>query len=478
MFQPSLKLFSNAKKIVFDIANADFTSKRFRNSSLIHSVKGDGYSKVIKVFSYGVAGILAVLMLTAALPPLVADQSDRAVVNAPISLLTAPIAGNIDTMHVHAGQSIERGAVVATISNARVDRTTLIQLEGKMAETRERSLSAQRKYESNLNYLNTLDRAIATESEQLTNVFNQQIIELKAKLSASISSGLEKKSIIDRQTELVSRNVASAQILRPSEQQYKTALFQKDAETAKLNQKTIQLEALSKGVFIGDELVGLATLAQKKRDVSFDAERLKIEHNELDASLADQQNLLEAERKRLVSLSGMSVEAQSRGDVLNVGASVGRHVNAGDALASLVHCQDAFVVAIFSYRQGQNLGVGSRLRIDGNEGFGQRYGTVREILPKTNDKTDQQYAVPFPQTERRELYVLITPDPATDRQSSKQARLPGAACNVGQWVTVTRVNGWVPSSSVVWRSISETIVGALGAGPARAAALASPAVDR
>jgi hypothetical protein len=39
--------------------------------------------------------LLAALMLTAALPPIVADQSDRAILNAPITLLTTPIAGEI-----------------------------------------------------------------------------------------------------------------------------------------------------------------------------------------------------------------------------------------------------------------------------------------------------------------------------------------------------------------------------------------------
>jgi multidrug resistance efflux pump len=468
MFHSKPSSFENAKRVAFDILKSNSDRINTLRRSAFENLRRDNYSSILKAFSLVVAGILSILMLTAALPPVIADQSDRAVINAPISLLTAPISGTIDSIRVRAGEELQSGAVVATISNSRVDRTTLIQLESKMAETRERSLAAQRKYQSNLAYLATLDRAIASEKEQLTNIFNQQIIELKAKLSASISSGLEKKSVVDRQTELVARNIASAQVLKPSEQQYRAALFQKDAETAKLNQKMIQLEALSKSIFVGDELVGLATLAQKTRDVGFDAERLKIEHTELEASLVDQQKLLDAERTRLASLSGMSVAAQSSGEILAVGATVGRHVNAGDALASVVSCEDAFVVAIFSYRQAQNLGVGNRLRIEGDR-LGRRFGTVREVLPKTSEKTDQQYAVPFPQTERRELYVLIAPDPVESQPSERPGRSVATACNVGQWVTVTRVNGWVPSTSVVWRSLSNAIGGIFGGGQAVAA---------
>jgi hypothetical protein len=45
---------------------------------------------ILRVSAIGVAGILATLMVTAVAPPIVADQSDRAVVDAPVTLLTAP----------------------------------------------------------------------------------------------------------------------------------------------------------------------------------------------------------------------------------------------------------------------------------------------------------------------------------------------------------------------------------------------------
>ena len=51
---------------------------------------------ILRVSSLVVGGILSVLMLTAVVPPIVADQSDRAVVDAPVTLLTAPIDGEID----------------------------------------------------------------------------------------------------------------------------------------------------------------------------------------------------------------------------------------------------------------------------------------------------------------------------------------------------------------------------------------------
>jgi hypothetical protein len=132
-------------------------------------------------------------------------------------------------------------------------------------------------------------------------------------------------------------------------------------------------------------------------------------------------------------------------------------VNAGDTLASLVDCDKRFVVAIFSYRQGQSMKVGTSVRVDGAS-FGS--GIVTAVLPKTSDKIDERFAVPFPQTERRELYAIIAPDNRTGGTVHPEAaaqREQPTPCTVGQWVTVTKDDGIVPSMSGTWRRF-ETLV--------------------
>ncbi len=156
-------------------------------------------------------------------------------------------------------------------------------------------------------------------------------------------------------------------------------------------------------------------------------------------------------------MTAANVRVTTAGNILNVGAAPGRHVNAGDTLASLVDCDKRFVVAIFSYRQGQSMKVGTIVRVDGAS-FGS--GIVTAVLPKTSDKIDDRFAVPFPQTERRELYAIIAPDSRTGGAVHAEAAVlheQPASCNVGQWVTVTKDDGIVPSMSVTWRRL-ETVV--------------------
>jgi multidrug resistance efflux pump len=440
--------------------NVDGNSDR-NSARKARSVSGTSRHPVIlRVSSLMVAGILSLLMLTAVIPPIVADQSDRAVVNAPITLLTSPIDGEIDSLAATPGDSVGAGDSLAQISNVRLDRGTIISLEEKAADAREKLASTQANKESDRAYLKSLDAEIAAQIEQLKALFQSEIVELRARVAESVSLSGAKKALVDRQSDMVSRDAASVYMLAPTKQQYSAALHNADAENAKLDQKTAQLDALEKGVYVGDDLVAIGTLVQKRRDIDLDEKRMEIEEKELSADLEDHQSLIDKEQKRLDALAAAKVRTPTGGKILNVGATPGRHVNAGDSVASLVDCDKRFVVAIFSYRQGQSMKVGTRVRVNGAS-FGA--GIVTAVLPKTSDKIDDRFAVPFPQTERRELYAIIAPDTtdgAVRPEAAVQHEQP-TSCSVGQWVTVTKDDGIVPSMSVTWRRF-ETLMTSWG----------------
>jgi multidrug resistance efflux pump len=412
---------------------------------------------ILRVSSLVVASVLSLLLINAVVPPIVADQSDRAVVNAPVTLLTAPIEGEIDSLTMNPGHAAESGDSLARISNVRLDRTTLISLQEKAGDARAKLASTVARKNSDRAYLTSLDAEIAAQVEQLKAQLQSQIIELRARVAGSNSLSAAKKALVERQTDMVARNAASMDMLKPTTHEFSAALHNADAESAKLNQKISQLDALGKGIYVGDDLIAIGTLVQKRRDVDLDEKRMEIEEKETSAVLEDHQRLIDVEQKRLDTLAEANVRVTAAGNILNVGAGPGRHVNAGDTLASLVDCDKRFVVAIFSYRQGQSMKVGTRVRVDGAS-FGS--GIVTAVLPKTSDKIDDRFAVPFPQTERRELYAIIAPDSRTDGTVHAEVAAQheqSTPCTVGQWVTVTKEDGMVPSMSVTWRRF-ETLV--------------------
>jgi hypothetical protein len=81
--------------------------------------------------------------------------------------------------------------------------------------------------------------------------------------------------------------------------------------------------------------------------------------------------------------------------------------------------------------------------------------------------------VPFPQTERRELYVIITPDAPEIHNAADSGSVATPACTVGQWVTVTRDHGIVPSMSVTWRHLGNLVAAWTGYGREAPAATAA-----
>jgi multidrug resistance efflux pump len=415
----------------------------------------NGHPAILRVSAIIVAGLLALLMVTAVVPPIVADQSDRAVIDAPVALLTAPISGEIASIAATPGLDVGAGDRLAQISNPRLDRSTLIALEEKEAEAREKFDATRANRKSDLAYVASLDTEINSQTEQLRMQLQSQIEELGAQVAQSTAISGETKALVDRQTRMVSENTASTDMLKPTEQRYLATRHNIDAQNAKQKQKQAQLQALNNGIYVGDDMVAINVLVQKRRDIDLDAQRMEIDEKQQSAMLNDLQRLIDAEHKRLASLTAASVVSDGKGKVMAVGAQTGRHVSAGDTIASVVDCDQSFVVAIFSYRQGENLKPGTRVKVDGAS-F--KSGVVNAVLPKTSDKMDERYAVPFPQTERRELYVIIGPDQANANTSSaSNTTVAPHACMVGQWVTVTRDNGIVPSMSVTWREVGNLL---------------------
>jgi hypothetical protein len=406
-----------------------------------------GWAPLRRGIAFTVSAALAAVILTSTLPPLVADQTDRAVVNAPVTLLTAPIAGEVKSLSAVPGAVLEGKSLVAELVNNRVDRSTLITLEGKQTDTKENLQALSSKEESDAHYLYVLSAEIDKQKAIIEARYAQQLTDLQAQVGSANAAVEEKKQVLDHQASMVARSVAAPEMLKSATQQLAAAKFQKESTQSKLQQKQAQLDSAKQGIFVGDDVHDLAALIQKKHDMELDVRRLEIEKTQVAAAVEDHTKLFNAERDRLASLERSTVLTPGPGEVLNVGAAVGRHVNAGDTLARMVDCNASFVVAIFSYRQGVDLPVGTRVSIDAGTA-GTQDGTIIEVLPKTSDKVDETYAVPFPQTERRELYVLVRPDTPLRSVVADTGR---DQCDIGQWVTVTRTNGWVPSISVLWR---------------------------
>src|SRR4051812_10113544 len=83
------------------------------------SISSSRHSTILRASAVVIGTILSLLMITAVAPPLVADQSDRAMVDAPVTLLTTPIEGEINSLSVPLDRSLRTDNLLARISNTR-----------------------------------------------------------------------------------------------------------------------------------------------------------------------------------------------------------------------------------------------------------------------------------------------------------------------------------------------------------------------
>lgn len=415
------------------------------------------HSRIIKAAAYPVAGTLTVLLLTAALPPIVADQSDRAILDAPVSLLTTPIPGEVSSVSASVGTHMAASAPLAEVSNTRVDQTTLMNLKSRYDTLRQAYETARAEYEADHHYIAVLDQEIAAEKAQLIKQYSDKVAALKADAGSAQASFGERKAIHDQEVTLLAHGEVSAGMVKPVSQQLAAADSHRLSASAQLAALTTQLDALRSNVFIGDDLIGIAAIAQKRRDVAFDASAKAIEEKEAKAALDSASTLVRQEQARVSSLQKIKLVSPGPLEVLHISAAPGRYVSAGDSLATLVNCKNLFAVAIFSYRQASSLTVGTRVTISGAGTAASVGGVVRDIIPKSDEKTDELYAVSFPQTERREMYVVVKPDNVDALRPRNEEGSPQGSCPVGKWITVSRPSGWIPSTSVVWREISRLV---------------------
>ncbi|MDE1993919.1 MAG: HlyD family efflux transporter periplasmic adaptor subunit, partial [Rhizobiaceae bacterium] len=215
-----------------------------------------------------------------------------------------------------------------------------------------------------------------------------------------------------------------------------------------------ELDFARKGVYVGAELQSLQNLQLEIRTRKADLLQIKMQLATMQSKEAELNSLVMTESQRIDRLARADIRIPPSNILYKPVAASGREVTAGDTLAETLDCHQAFIVAIFSERQAQALAVGSKVQVNA-EDWGQPVdGVVERLIPRTTERVDLDYAVPFPPTERRELYAYIRlTEFARSAVQSKQF------CSVGTWVDVTMPHEWVQRTEDYIREASTSLVG-------------------
>ncbi|MBX9749161.1 MAG: hypothetical protein K5Q68_06045 [Roseococcus sp.] len=434
-----------------------------------HGLSGpDWAGNALRGVTYGGAILLAGSLLLASLPPILSDTSTRAVVNAPIVLVTAPIDGELDKLLAEPGDPVAHGEVMARMRNDRLDRSTLIGLENQTQGTRISLQGLRERIEVLSNWLDSLDRNIAVQRGFALNVATEVEREARAKAASAAATLAEMSTLVARQRRLLEAGVVSREVLQIALLRERAAQEDLLATQAALARREAERRSIELGSYAGDTQGALGSLIERRRDASLELSRLRVDEAQLTNNLNALSAQTASETARLARLLDAEVASPSAGHVLRAFASPGQRLNAGDTIAGTVECRSAFVVGIFSVRQAHRLAVGSRVLVDAEGWHETRFGHVRQVLPRTTDRVDTGYAVPFPPMERREMYVLIDLEDARPTRGARDARgRPAVPCDIGRWVHVEIEGGMVSGFASAALRLSRNALAVIF-GPARA----------
>jgi multidrug resistance efflux pump len=303
------------------------------------------------------------VLVVAALFVIIGEQlsgaSANAFVNAQITTIRAPVAGELRLLNRPVGARVASGDPLGEISDPLVDNVRLLDL------LKEQS-SAAAEAERLRSLVQSLDRGI----EQLQNRSVAYVEERKRQLTASADAAASLTAAAEARRHYANLGVQRAERLERSGARTQEALEQARsmAQVAELELRNAQqemlvaqiaLSAAERGVFLGD---GYNDSPYSQQRIS----ELEVQRDEAEASLSAQMKIVQsldtriaAERLRVNRLSSNPLQSNVNGLVWDYHARAGEAVQRGQDILRMVDCDSTIVTLSVSENVYNTLQLGA-----------------------------------------------------------------------------------------------------------------------
>jgi multidrug efflux pump subunit AcrA (membrane-fusion protein) len=155
-----------------------------------------------RLVGLGVLGFIVWLLLSTLLMPLVSASATRAILNAPVILLTTPIDGVVSSLEVKPGMTFSQGQKIAVVENPRANQETLLTLQTRRLTLEQQLSSSTSQAEHDQRYYEELEKT----SEQYQAAFHTRQLftqkALKAENSAASARLIDAQETVERNLEL------------------------------------------------------------------------------------------------------------------------------------------------------------------------------------------------------------------------------------------------------------------------------------
>lgn len=268
--------------------------------------------------------------------------SDNAVVSAYVTSLRAPIEGYVSVARIPIGAEIGRGAVLATVTNPRVDDQHLTELQDRVHRLSLEKAAIARQHDTlEATWRDLIQRSEAYRRAMLARL-SGQIEETRMALAAKLSETEQAKRDYARRAELARSGAASLSDLDKAHYGFESLNRQAQSLVGQLASVQAQVDATTLGVMTDAGGNDVTYSLQRADEVRLRLAELDRALDTVDGDGKEADDRLADETRRIGLLRSAAMTAPSAGMLWKVGSSNGERIGAGDTTAELVDCGAGF----------------------------------------------------------------------------------------------------------------------------------------
>lgn len=405
-----------------------FPSKPGRQPARPHARAGRGRRRrqrgalVPKLAGYVLLAFVLWLMVATLVEPLMSSQATRAVLQAPVGIVTSPINGVVTQMAVRSRDAVAPGTLVATVRNPTVSQEILTTLTTQRLGLQSQMAQLGNQYKSDSQEMRSIgQQAQVTRQASLAQTWDAwEIAQRQRDVAHSMVAEQENK--VRTNEALLKEGAISEQVMNAAEAQLSTARAAAAVAEQAFAGQAQTVASAGQGAFVGTGGNSMfQTLASRREALRNSTDRARQDGTAIYKQLKEISQLEEEERRRVDKLAAYEVKATQPGMVHTVLTPEGAYVTAGASLVRVTDCSRIGVVAVFPARLAKRLSVGSMLDVKVAENVAVP-ARVEQLLPVASDALQSTYSVPFPFAEQGSIYAVARIEAAEPPQSADGSR--------------------------------------------------------
>ncbi|WP_460045203.1 HlyD family secretion protein [Pseudomonas sp. S2_H01] len=382
-----------------------------------------------RLVGFSVLFFIVWLLFSTLFMPLLSSSATRAILNAPVILLTTPIDGVVSSLRIKPGEAFEKGQTIATIENPRANQETLLTLQTRRLTLEQQLASLKSQAEHDQQFYDALDKT----SQQYQSAYRTRQLyaqrALKAESVAADARLQDAQATVTRNLELFRQGAVSEAAVTSSKAQLASLQGAAESIRSQVRINSGDVSAASEQVYLDPDQLRMFDLQAQMTTLQLSLANQTKNRATQQEELDNLNRLIETEQNRVRLMAAYNVVAYAPGTVQELIAPQGTLVRAGSTLVRATHCNESNVIAVFPERMASKITRDTVLKVN-VAGLNQPLQAhVVQLLSKPSDTQSANYSVPFPFAEQNSVYVVG----AFDEGLSENER--ARTCNPGNWVT-------------------------------------------